>query len=160
MTIAKDVKVQLAFDPARVASYRQIGYENRALANEDFDNDEVDAGELGAGDSVTVLYEVVPRGDARGGTLSTLKVRYKEPHAWRSRLVTAEAVDEGKSAYEASVDLQFAASVAEFGLLLRDSPNKESASYDDALHLARVSQGADLDGMRGEFLALLDKAKR
>ena len=158
VTIAKDVKVQLDFDPARVASYRQIGYENRALQNEDFDDDAKDAGELGAGHSVTALYEIVPASDAPG-TIATIKLRYKEPNGDVSRLLTAAALDEGRSAYEASADLQFAAAVAELGMLLRDSPHKGTSSFEDVLHLARVSRGEDLDGTREELIRLADSAR-
>ena len=156
VTIAKDVKVQLAFDPALVQSYRQIGYENRALANEDFTDDAKDAGELGAGHSVTALYEIVPRGQ---GTIAKIALRYKEPTGRVSKEVTASAVDHGKSVYDASADMQFAAAVAQLGMLLRDSPHKGTASWDDVAHLARLSRGADLDGLRGEFATLVESAR-
>ena len=158
VTIAKDVKVQLEFDPSAVASYRQIGYENRALANQDFDDDTKDAGELGAGHSVTALYEYVPASSARS-TIATIKLRYKEPNGETSKLITASAVDAGKSAYDASSDMQFAIAIAEFGMLLRDSPHKGTASWDDVLQLARIARGEDLDGIREEFLRMLDSAK-
>jgi Ca-activated chloride channel homolog len=158
VTIAKDVKVQLEFDPAHVASYRQIGYENRALKNEDFEDDTKDAGELGAGHSVTALYEIVPAGDARG-TVATVKLRYKAPNADTSQLIAAHANDDGKSALEASADMQFAAAVAEFGMLLRNSPHKGTSSYAEVARLARVSRGADLDGTREEFLRLTESAR-
>jgi Ca-activated chloride channel family protein len=158
VTIAKDVKVQLDFDPAAVQSYRQIGYENRALAKKDFDDDEKDAGELGAGHAVTALFEIVPARAARG-RLATLKLRYKEPKGDLSKPLIADVLDEGKSAYEASPDLQFAAAVAELGMLLRDSPHKGTATWDDVFHLARVSVGVDLDGTRREFVTLAKAAK-
>ena len=158
VTIAKDVKVQLEFDPRYVASYRQIGYENRALKNEDFDDDTKDAGELGAGHSVTALYEIVPTSEARG-TVATIRLRYKEPKGDVSRLLTASAVDGGKSAYDASPDMQFAAAVAELGMLLRNSPHKGTASFADMDKLARIAQGEDLDGTREEFVALIDSAR-
>jgi Ca-activated chloride channel family protein len=159
VTIAKDVKVQLEFNPELVASYRQIGYENRALENKDFDDDAKDAGELGAGHSVTALYEIVPISPKATGTIATLRLRYKEPNGTTSRLLTASAVDEGASAYAASRDHQFAASVAEVGMLLRDSPHKGKSSYEDALQLAKISRGVDLDGLREEFLQLTDHAR-
>jgi Ca-activated chloride channel family protein len=158
VTIAKDVKVQLEFDPSQVASYRQIGYENRALANKDFEDDTKDAGELGAGHSVTALYEIVPKSSARG-TIATIKLRYKEPKEESSRLIAASAVDEGKSAYDASPDMQFATAIAEFGMLLRNSPHKGTASWEDVMQLARIARGEDLDGVRDEFLRMLDSAK-
>ncbi len=158
VTIAKDVKVQLEFDPLQVASYRQIGYENRALANKDFDDDTKDAGELGAGHSVTALYEIVPKSNARG-TIATIKLRYKEPKEETSKLITASAADEGKSAYDASPDMQFATAIAEFGMLLRNSPHKGTATWEDVMQLARIARGEDLDGVREEFLRMLDSAK-
>jgi Ca-activated chloride channel family protein len=159
VTIAKDVKVQLEFDPALVASYRQIGYENRALDNEDFDDDTKDAGELGAGHSVTALYEIVPVSPGATGQIATLRLRYQEPRGSASRLITAAAIDQGKSAYAATPDLQFAAAVAELGMLLRDSPHKGTATFADALNLARRARGSDLDGLRGEFIQLTDSAR-
>lgn len=158
VTIAKDVKVQLDFDPDAVASYRQIGYENRALEKKDFDDDTKDAGELGAGHSVTALFEIVPA-TSSPTRLATLRLRYKEPDGTTSRALTADVIDEGKSAYEASSDLQFAAAVASMGMLLRDSPHKGSLTWDDVFHLARVSHGVDLDGTRTEFLKLAEAAR-
>jgi Ca-activated chloride channel family protein len=158
VTIAKDVKVQLTFDPSLVASYRQIGYENRPLANEDFDDDTKDAGELGAGHSVTALYEFVPASIARG-TIATIKLRYKEPGGHTSRLISASAVDKGQNAYDASSDMQFATAIAEFAMLLRDSPHKGTATYADVMQLATISRGEDLEGFREEFLRMLDSAK-
>jgi Ca-activated chloride channel homolog len=160
VAIAKDVKVQLDFDPEAVASYRQIGYENRAMAKKDFDDDEKDAGELGAGHSVTALFEIVPAASAssKPKRLATLRLRYKEPKGRTSHPMIAEVVDEGKSAYEASPDLQFAAAVAALGMLLRDSPHKGTATWDDVFQLARVSQGVDLDGTRTEFMKLAEAA--
>jgi Ca-activated chloride channel family protein len=161
VAIAKDVKVQLDFDPEVVASYRQIGYENRALAKKDFDDDAKDAGELGAGHSVTALFEIVPMTSASSEPkrLATLRLRYNEPNGQSSQPLTAEVVDEGKSTYEASPDLQFAAAVAALGMLLRDSPHKGTATWDDVFHLARVSQGVDLDGTRTEFIKLAEAAR-
>ncbi len=159
VTIAKDVKVQIEFDPAVVKSYRQIGYENRALKTKDFDDDTKDAGELGAGHSVTALFEIVPARSDRG-SLGTLRLRYKEPRGASSKPLEAQLVDDGKSVYEASPDLQFAASVAELGMLLRDSPHKGTASWDDVFQLARVSLGPDLDGRRQEFLKIAEAAKK
>jgi len=158
VTIAKDVKIQLDFDPAAVQSYRQIGYENRALQTKDFDDDKKDAGELGAGHSVTALFELVPTSASRG-SLGRLRLRYKDPRGAVSTPLEAELVDDGKSAYDASPDLQFAAAVAELGMLLRDSPHKGKASWDDVLQLARVSTGVDLDGTRQEFMKIAEAAK-
>jgi Ca-activated chloride channel family protein len=159
VTIAKDVKVQLEFNPELVASYRQIGYENRALKNEDFDDDTKDAGELGAGHSVTALYEIVPVSPKATGTIATVRLRYQEPRGSVSRLITASAIDQGTSEYAASADLQFAAAVAELGMLLRDSPHKGTSTFAEALKLARISRGSDLDGLRAGFIQLADSAR-
>jgi Ca-activated chloride channel family protein len=158
-TIAKDVKLQVEFNPARVQAYRLIGYENRALRNEEFDDDRRDAGDMGAGHSVTALYEFVPTSANTRGTIATLKLRYKEPTGAVSRLIATTAVDEGKTAYAASPDMQFAAAVAELGMLLRNSPHKGTATFADALQLARTSRGADLDGLREEFVRLTESAR-
>jgi Ca-activated chloride channel family protein len=158
VTIAKDVKVQLEFDPRLVSSYRQIGYENRALANKDFSDDTKDAGELGAGHSVTALYEIVPAAKA-AGTIAKLRLRYKEPRGETSRLIETSVVDQGKSVYEASPDMHFAAAIAEFGMLLRNSTHRGTATYAEALSLARAARGADLDGDREELLRLVDASR-
>jgi Ca-activated chloride channel family protein len=160
VTIAKDVKVQVEFDPALVASYRQIGYENRALDNKDFTDDKKDAGDLGAGHTVTALYEVVPTRGATAGTLAKLRLRYKEPDGETSRELAASIQDDGRTIFNASPDLKFAAAVAEFGMLLRDSKNRGGASYADVLSLARTSRGVDLDGRRGEFVKLAELAQK
>jgi Ca-activated chloride channel family protein len=159
VTIAKDVKVQLEFNPERVASYRQIGYENRALNNEDFEDDTKDAGELGAGHSVTALYEITPTANATRGELATVRLRYKEPRGETSSLLTASAIDDGRGAYAASADMQFATAVAEFGMLLRNSPHKGTSSYADVLQLARTARGTDFDGTREELIRLVDTTR-
>jgi Ca-activated chloride channel family protein len=153
VTIAKDVKVQIEWDPAKVASYRQIGYENRALANKDFEDDTKDAGELGAGHSVTALYEVEPLAT---GELAKVRLRYKQPTGDVSKLLSAAIDDKGTSAYAASPDLKFAAAVAELGMLLRNSPHKGTATFADVAALARTARGADLDGYREELLRMID----
>ncbi len=156
VTIAKDVKVQLEFDPSVVTSYRQIGYENRALNAKDFEDDKKDAGELGAGHSVTALFEIAT---TRSGRIGELRLRYKDPRGATSTAIEAALVDEGKGVFDASPDLQFAAAVAELGMLLRDSPHKGDATFDEVLRLARVSTGVDLDGRRQEFVQLAEKVK-
>jgi Ca-activated chloride channel family protein len=158
VAIARDVKVQVEFDPSKIVSYRQIGYENRALANEDFEDDTKDAGELGAGHSVTALYEIVMKPQTKGH-VATVKLRYKEPKGDVSRLITASALDEGREAFNASSDMQFASAVAELGMLLRNSPHKGTSSYAGVLQLARVARGEDLDGLREEFLRLTESAR-
>src|SRR4051794_2233043 len=155
VTIAKDVKVQIEFDPARVESYRQIGYENRALENKDFEDDMKDAGELGAGHSVTALYEIVPKGDGKG-ELAKVRLRYKQPAGDTSQLIASAVVDNGASEYAASADHKFAAAVAELGMLLRDSKHKGSATFADVAALARSARGADIDGYRDELLRMVD----
>ncbi len=156
VTVANDVKVQLEFNPSTVAEYRQIGYENRALANRDFEDDTKDAGELGSGHTVTALYEITPKAT---GPIATLRLRYKEPSKETSQLVTATITDDGKSAYAASPETQFAAAVAEFGMLLRNSQFKGSATYADVLALARAMRGPDAEGYREEFLRMVETSR-
>jgi len=176
-TVAKDVKIQVEFNPARVQSYRLLGYENRLLAKEDFKDDRKDAGELGSGHSVTALYEVVPAG-ARPVALSddsltyeqvslrpgarhsnellTVRVRYKDPKGSTSRLLEAPVNDRSGAASE---DMRFASAVAEFALLLRDSEHKGHASWEQVLSLARGARGDDEQGYRGEFVGLVETAR-
>jgi Ca-activated chloride channel homolog len=158
VTIAKDVKVQVEFDPAHVASYRQIGYENRALANQDFTDDKKDAGELGAGHHVTALYEIVPASTAQG-PIGAIRLRYKPPTGDTSLPLDATIVDNGKSAWEASDDMQLASAVAEFAMLLRDSPYKGTSNWDDLSQLAHLAIGADLDGTREEFSRMVESGR-
>jgi len=179
VTIAKDVKIQVEFNPAQVGSYRLIGYENRLLRAEDFNNDKKDAGEIGAGHAVTALYEVVPSDWSPGrpgvdplkyqhsekpagevsAELLTLKVRHKEPDSTTSRLHQFPVSDSGETLGSASGDFKFAAAVAAFGMLLRDSPHKGDVTFDGVLELARSGKGSDSWGYRGEFLDLVRKAK-
>ncbi|MEP0545457.1 MAG: von Willebrand factor type A domain-containing protein [Rhodothermales bacterium] len=180
VTIAKDVKLQVEFNPAHVAAYRLVGYENRLLADEDFNDDTKDAGELGAGHSVTALYEIVPvgvespamgsvdelkyqahrvRGDAATNPeLLTVKLRYKRPDGDTSRLLEATLADAGTPLVASSESFRFAASVAEFGLLLRDSAHKGRASFENAKMLAEGARGEDPHGYRAEFVRLIDAA--
>ena len=178
-TIAKDVKIQVEFNPAKVAGYRLIGYENRLLANKDFNDDTKDAGEIGAGHSVTALYEIVPAGQkiendgielkytqpkstetAFNDELLTVKLRYKEPKEDTSKLLAIGLMDKNVSIESASSNLRFASAVAEFGLLLRGSRYKASASFANLKGLANSAIGNDLKGYRGDFLILADKAGR
>lgn len=181
MTIAKDVKIQIEFNPAKVAGYRLLGYEDRILAAEDFNNDKTDAGEIGSGHTVTALYEIVPAGEKVPATkvdelkyqkpkkilngeeaneLLTLKIRYKEPTADVSQLIEVPVGDEGKKFAAASSDFQFAAAVAGFGMLLRDSQYKGTLTYDAVLEIAAQHKGEDLSGYRKELLELIRKAKQ
>jgi len=176
-TIAKDVKIQIEFNPAQVAEYRLIGYENRALAREDFANDRVDAGEIGAGHSVTALYEItltgsggeriapLRYGDApvvRGnGELAFLRLRYKAPDADASRLIERpiRRSEIRSDLAAASDDFRFAAAVAAFGQLLRGGRYTESLGFDDVLALARAARGDDAQGWRGELVQLVQLAQ-
>jgi Ca-activated chloride channel family protein len=181
VTVAKDVKVQVEFNPAVVDAYRLIGYENRALRNEDFNNDLKDAGDMGAGHTVTVLYEVVPRGVAIGGPgvdplkyqqpvaapppnasneTMNVKIRYKEPAATDSKLLVFPLVDREQTLARSSVDFRFAAAVASFGMILRDSPYKGTSSFDSVIGLAEDSLGSDRYGYRREFLQLVQRARQ
>jgi Ca-activated chloride channel family protein len=175
VTVAKDVKIQVEFNPSEVAAYRLIGYENRLLIDQDFNDDRKDAGEIGAGHTVTALYEIVPAGArvnvpavdplkyqrpaaATGtarGELMTVKVRYKEPDGNRSRLLTF-AVPNRPS--ETAVNLGFASAVAEFGMLLRRSEHRGRATFEEAATLARRFRGADSEGYRAEFVRLVELA--
>jgi Ca-activated chloride channel family protein len=175
-TIAKDVKIQVEFNPAEVLEYRLIGYENRMLAREDFNNDKVDAGEIGAGHRVTALYEVVPVG-AKGrvdplryavkpdiaidkGELANVRLRYKKPDAESSQLleypIRKSAV---ASVDKLSPDFRFAASVAAFGQLLRGGKYTGAFSYGDVATLAKGALSQDNDGYRREFVSLVELAR-
>ncbi len=178
VTIAKDVKIQVEFNPAKVAAYRLVGYENRMLAAEDFNDDKKDAGELGAGHTVTALYEVVPVGvdfdtssvdalkyqEARDSSLSaggdellTIKLRYKEPDAGKSTRLELALNDDPQGVNNDNV--KFSAAVAAFGMLLRDSEHRGDASFDMVVELARASRGDDPYGDRAEFIKLVGTAK-
>jgi Ca-activated chloride channel family protein len=176
VTVAKDVKLQVEFNPRAVAAYRLIGYEKRVLQDQDFNNDQKDAGEMGAGHSVTVLYEIVPAGQPidvpsidplkyqQPGTLSTaarpdeamtVKIRFKQPDGDVSALMQVPIANRTVR----SADLGFAAAVAEFGMLLHDSDAKGSASFADAAALARQFKGDDPHGHRAEFIRLIGAAE-
>jgi len=178
-TIAKDVKIQIEFNPANVAEYRLIGYENRKLKREDFDNDKVDAGEIGAGHTVTALYEIALMGSdgqrlkslryeeksekevARSNELVFLRLRYKQPDSDTSNLLEwpIKQSDMLESIDNTSVRFRFSAAVAAFGQMLRGGKYTEQFTYDDILALARGARGDDPFGYRGEFLKLVNLAK-
>jgi Ca-activated chloride channel family protein len=165
LTVAKDVKLQVEFNPARVAVYRLIGYENRLLRHQDFDDDTKDAGEIGAGHTVTALYQVVPAsGAARLGgdspEILTLKMRYKRPDGWFSRKLEWAMNDRGAHAQSASADFKFAAAVAAFGMILRGSPHLGTADHDMVLRLAGEGLGEDPAGYRRAFVDLVKKSKQ
>lgn len=179
VTVAKDVKIQVEFNPANVAAYRLIGYENRLLHNQDFNDDKKDAGEIGAGHTVTALYEIVPPGAdddlpqidplkyQRSSTeatstsstardeLLTVKLRYKAPDGDESRLITVPIKNRTS---ELSENVGFAAAVVEFGMLLRESEHRGSSTFREASALARRFRGEDPDGYRAEFVRLIELA--
>ena len=175
--VAKDVKLQLEFNPKYVKEYKLIGYENRMLANEDFTNDKKDAGEIGAGHTVTALYELVPSDGkvaqslryqsqelnekGKGNELGFLKIRYKDPKVKDAKSVeiTEPLVFNKKALKETSTDYRFAASVAEFSILLRDNSNKANATYDQVIELAEGAIGKDPEGYRKEFVRLVKSVK-
>jgi Ca-activated chloride channel family protein len=175
-TIAKDVKLQLEFNPAYVQSYRLIGYENRMLQNEDFNNDKKDAGEMGAGHTVTALYEIVPVGGKSVGSVDplkyqqgtanpnysgealTVKLRYKAPKSETSQLMTQVLPWKINDLKKAPEDFRMATAVAAFGLLLRNSDHKGDATYEQVLSLARDARGTDQEGYRAEFIQMVKKA--
>ncbi len=173
-TIAKDVKIQVEFNPAKVKSYRLVGYENRLLNNEDFEDDKKDAGEIGAGHTVTAIYEIVENSDDEDDTLDykyletkvkdsanfsneilTIRLRYKKPDEDESILLS-EILTEFEDDLEKTTDnFRFSAAVAEFAFLLRDSEYRGSANIDHVKELARNSMGEDTFGYRGEFLRIV-----
>jgi len=176
-TIAKDVKIQIEFNPVKVESYRLVGYENRLLNKEDFDNDKKDAGELGAGHNVTALYEIVPTKKAvkvdnlkyqaietkkdayTTDEIMNIKLRYKEPKEDQSKLIQVALKYIESPGAKTSDNFRFSAAVAEFGMLLRDSQFKKDSSFDQVLELAKASKGRDDFGYRAEFIQLVEKAK-
>jgi Ca-activated chloride channel family protein len=190
VTVAKDVKFQVEFNAAQVSRYRLIGYEKRSLNNEDFANDKVDAGDIGAGHTVTALYEVVPltaeeaakrppeeeelRYVAFAGTtltkkrtpsavaheLLTVKVRYKEPAGFFSKKLEFPIVDRKATFAQASEDFKFAAAVAGFGMVLRDSAYKGSTTLAEVSQWAEAGAAFDPGGYRAEFISLVAEARR
>ena len=180
-TIAKDVKLQVEFNPAKVQAYRLIGYESRMLAKEDFNDDKKDAGELGSGHTVTALYEIIPAGvksefvenisvdalryaetpkQTTAGTseIMTVKFRYKDPAGETSKLITHPLNDDLVSLNGTSDNFRFAASVAEFGMLLRNSAFRSNASFSHVLEAARKAKGTDREGYRAEFIRMVENA--
>lgn len=176
-TIAKDVKIQIEFNPAKVKAYRLVGYENRILASEDFNDDTKDAGELGSGHTVTALYEIIPVGvndnftksvdplkyqsnekkivSNNSNEIMTIKLRYKKPDEDVSKLITHPVIDDHISLVNTSDNFRFSAAVAEFGLMLRSSAYKQQASYQQVANLAKGAKGKDSNGYRAEFIQLV-----
>ncbi|MEM7105995.1 MAG: von Willebrand factor type A domain-containing protein [Bacteroidota bacterium] len=178
-TIAKDVKLQIEFNPAYVSAFRLIGYENRVLEHEDFNDDKKDAGELGAGHTVTALYEIIPRGKRTKGSVKPIddlkyqsleetekaaatkemmnvKFRYKQPTGTKSKLITHPVGLAYKEIAETSDNFRFSAAVAGFGLLLRDSEFKGNLTYEKVIDLAQGAMGNDEYGYRAEFVSLVE----
>jgi Ca-activated chloride channel family protein len=181
-TIAKDVKLQIEFNPANVQGYRLIGYENRMLAKEDFNNDKKDAGDMGSGHTVTALYEVIPAGvktnmldnvellkyqpiisstkTIAGTELMTIKLRYKKPGSDKSRLLEHPVADARKSWRDASENFRFAAAVAGYGMLLRKSEFAGNLNFMTIQQMAKTAIGSDKEGYRKEFLKLVSRTAR
>jgi Ca-activated chloride channel family protein len=178
-TIAKDVKLQIEFNPAKVRAYRLVGYENRLLNKEDFNNDKKDAGDIGSGHTVTALYELIPVGvesdfiedvdplkysasgkstPGRNDELMNIKFRYKQPDGEKSRLI--EHVVENDKVAKTSDNFRFVAAVAEFGMLLNNSAFRQGSSFESARKLANGAIGDDEEGYRKEFIELIAKARR
>ena len=181
-TIAKDVKIQVEFNPAKVQAYRLIGYENRLLQDRDFNDDTKDAGELGAGHSVTALYEIIPVGAKtevklpeidplryqynvgsaeayENNELMQVKLRYKEPQDSKSQLITQPVVERNVTIEATSDNFRFSAAVAGFGMILKNSQYQGNVNLEQVLQLAQGSQGTDLEGYREEFIRLLNKTQ-
>ena len=178
-TIAKDVKIQVEFNPSKVLAYRLGGYENRMLAAEDFNDDMKDAGELGSGHTVTALYEVIPVGvkdeftktvdplkyqvndrkiAVNSNEIMTIKLRYKKPDSDVSRLINHPVIDNATDLKNTTDNFRFSAAVAEFGLLLRNSEYKQQSSFNQVISLAKSSKGFDEEGYRAEFIKLVQSA--
>lgn len=175
-TIAKDVKLQIEFNPTKVSAYRLIGYENRMLKNEDFNNDKKDAGDLGSGHTVTALYEIIPIGvesnfikvdelkyqapkidpsSYKSKELMTVKFRYKKPDGEVSRLIVHPLLDSNQSIEKSSDNFRWSAAVAGFGMLLRESEYVQGYSFDKVLQLAQGAKGLDKEGYRIEFINMV-----
>jgi len=181
VTVAKDVKLQVEFNPTKVAGYRLVGYENRMLADKDFNDDKKDAGDIGAGHSVTALYEIIPAGvDVPGAKvdalkyqtshaptnaattaeLMTVKIRYKEPKDAQSKLLSQPVKAETVELAKTSVDFRWAVAVAGFGMMLRESPNRGNLSWQQVAALAEGSVGTDTEGYRKELVKLIATASK
>lgn len=181
VTVAKDVKLQIEFNPSQVVSWRLLGYENRVLANRDFNDDTKDAGDLGAGHAVTALYEIVPVGGNETGVdplryavrapepenarvrpeeMLFLKLRYKLPDGDKSRLMEVAVKGDSKPWDQVGADFRFTTAVAGFGMLLRDSPHKGNLTFESVLQLAERGLGDDREGYRAEFVDLVRRARQ
>ena len=181
--VAKDVKLQVEFNPAKVQAYRLLGYEDRLLAKEDFNNDKKDAGDMGSGHTVTAFYEVIPTGvkddysasvdplkyqkikdapvggELNSNELMTIKFRYKQPDSGTSKMSSVTVTDRPIDFKSTTSDFRFASAVAEFGMLLRGSEFKQKSNFDQAISIAKDAKGKDNDGYRSEFVRLAETAK-
>jgi Ca-activated chloride channel family protein len=179
VTVAKDVKLQVEFDPAAVAGYRLIGYENRLLHDEDFNDDKKDAGDIGAGHSVTALYEIVPAGvdvpaakldplkyQTRppamkpSGELLTVKIRYKTPDGTRSKLLARVVTDAHDDLARMPADFRWATAIAGFGMMLRDSPYRGNLSWNQVQAMAEAAVGPDAEGYRAAAVEMIIAASK
>jgi Ca-activated chloride channel family protein len=182
-TVAKDVKLQVEFNPSRAQAYRLIGYENRMLKSKDFNDDKKDAGEMGSGHTVTALYEVIPVGikstfagsvddlkyqaqnskpvllKGNGKELMTVKLRYKEPDGEVSKLIEQSVIDNSIAFNQTSNNFRFSAAVAEFGLLLKKSEFMQNSNFDHVIATATAAKGTDAEGYRSEFVRLAKSAQ-
>jgi Ca-activated chloride channel family protein len=179
VTVAKDVKLQVEFNPSQVAGYRLVGYEKRLLKDEDFNDDKKDAGDIGAGHAVTALYEVIPAGQAVPGAkvdalkytktsttptnsteLMTVKIRYKQPDGKTSKLLSQPIKAGVTPLAQTTIDFRWAVAAAGFGMMLRESPNRGNLSWDQVEKLAEGSTGPDTEGYRREMLQLVKIAAK
>jgi len=179
-TLAKDVKIQVEFNPAKVQAYRLIGYENRTLNKEDFNNDQKAGGDMGPGQEVIAFYELIPTGqknpfhnvdslkyqpnisrgrNSNSSELMTVKFRYKDPHSETSKMVKSVVQEEIISLEKSTQDFRFSASVAEWALLLGNSEFKQNAHYPDMIQLAKSAKGKDEEGYRAEFIRLAELSR-
>lgn len=178
-TIAKDVKIQVEFNPGKVQAYRLIGYENRLLRDQDFNDDRKDAGEIGSGHTITALYEVIPTGvksdvelpdidplkfqkptaSSNSSDLMNLKLRYKQPTGSKSQLISTAIADKNRSIQSATDNLKFSAAVAMYGMVLRDSDYKGKATFNQVLDLADQAKGKDPQGYRTAFMQLVERSQ-
>jgi Ca-activated chloride channel family protein len=180
-TVAKDVKIQVEFNPGKVQAYRLLGYENRLMDKEDFNNDKKTGGDMGTGHTVTALYELIPAGikdeytnsvdplkyqsqtkisvNGTSAELVTIKFRYKSPDANKSKMQQVSINDQPVDLAKTSNDFRFASAVAELGLILRNSEFKQQAGYDSLISRAKLAKGKDEEGYRSEFISLAENAK-
>ena len=180
-TVAKDVKIQVEFNPAKVQAYRLLGYENRLLQKEDFNNDSKLGGDMGVGHTITALYEIIPTGikdsyatsvdplryqknktrtvENNSSELATVKFRYKNPDSQKSKMQLTVINDTPLSLTRTSDDFRFASAVAEFGMLLRDSEYKQHSDYISLINRAKKAKGTDDEGYRAEFIRLAESAR-